>query len=133
MQNDNITLHVAKSNTADITDVNFTRYDEISGRSTYVSDQHTPGNRDMFSITRSLPKRAGNFKGVGKSTFKYTVDRSVNGVEWGTAIAAPIIIEVSFSIPVGCDIAAVLEARQVVVAALDDDTLMDKLNVQLMV
>lgn len=133
MQNDTLTLSVDMANNGTPEDQVYSRYDESSGRSTYIGATHTPGDRNMLTLTRALPKRVGNFKGVSKSTIKLTRDTMVPGVDANTSVSAPIIIEVSFSFPVGVDATAAKNNRQRIVALLDDDSIMDKLNVQLMV
>lgn len=133
MLNDTLVLPVDLVNTGTTTDKTYSRFDEVSGRSTYIATNHSPASRDLVQFSRSLPKRAGNFKGVSKSSVKFTRDVNVPGFDSTTTISAPIIIEVSFSVPVGVDASSVLEARQTAIAALDMDTVMDALNIQGMV
>lgn len=133
MQPNVLTLSVdAENNGTPVNEV-YTRYEELQNRSRYIGASHVPGDRDELSIFRSFPTKTGNFKGVGKTSVKFTKDQDVPGVDSSTLVTAPIIIEVSFSVPVGTTTAAMVHARQRVLALLDDDSVMDALNVQLMV
>jgi hypothetical protein len=89
--------------------------------------------RDSLTLYRTFQKVNGNFKGTAKSAFKFTWDRSVTGVDGVAALTAPIISEVSFSVPVGVTEADMLICRQRQIALLDDDTIMTALMNQLMV
>jgi hypothetical protein len=133
MLSNEITTQVDLLNTGVTTERVISRYDELPGRSTYIFSEHTPAKRHMVTFSRSQPKRAGNFKGVGKSSVKFTEDVDVPGFDSATNVSAPIIAEVSFSIPVGTDPAAILVTRQMLIAMLDNDSVMDQLNIQLMV
>jgi hypothetical protein len=64
---------------------------------------------------------------------KFSQDVEVAGVDGVSTLTSPIIVEVSFSVPVGATQAEQLIARQRAIALLDDDTIMVKLNDQLMV
>lgn len=132
MQADQITLNVDELNNGTDVPSIYSRYEETQNRSVYITADHTPATREQFTFFRSAPTRTGNFKGVQKSSVKFTKDTEVLGVD-GTTLASAIIVEISFSIPAGIDASRVLRARQVAIAMLDDDTVMDKLNIQLMV
>ena len=132
MQNNTITLAVDVLNNATTVDKVFTRFEEYQNRAVYISDEHSIAERDTLALYRTLPKPSGNFRGVGKSTVKFSKDLSVLGVD-GTSQVAPLIIEVSFSIPVGATVATMLEMRQRAVALLDDDSVMVNLNHLLMI
>lgn len=133
MQPDQLTLSVDATNVGTPADQVYTRYEEYQNRATYIGASHTPDSRDQLGLYRTFPTKTGNFKGVGKTAVKFTEDVSVDGVDASTSISAPIILEVSFSVPVGASAASILEMRQRALAALDDDTLMDALNIQLMI
>lgn len=108
-----------------------TRYEEDMNRTVYIGPGHLPDSRNMMTIYRTFPVRNGNFKGTSKSSIKFTEDRTVPGVDSNTLLSAPMIIEVNFSIPIGVNAERLKEARQRVIAALDLDTFMDALNLQL--
>jgi hypothetical protein len=128
-----ITLSVDAANDGNAANQTYDRYEEFQNRSVYIGTDHLPEARNMFAVYRTFPTKSGNFKGVSKSAVKFTQDVEVAGVDSSTTLTAPIIVELSFSVPVGAASADLTELRQRVLAALDDDTLMDALNVQLMV
>jgi len=57
----------------------------------------------------------------------------VTGVDGTTTVTAPIIVEVSFSVPVGATAAQTMLHRQRALALLDLDSVMAPLNDQLMI
>jgi len=133
MQPNVLTLSVDAANTGSPADETYDRYEEHQHRSVYIGAAHVPESRDMLAIYRTLPTKSGNFKGVSKTSVKLTEDVEVAGVDSSTTLTAPMILEASFSLPVGATAADILHLRQRMIAALDDDTFMDALNVQLMV
>lgn len=134
MLDNTVTLAVDEDNSdGATTDHVYSRYEEYQNRSVYIGATHQLDARDMLSFYRTLPKQAGNFKGVAKSALKLTRDIEVTGVDGVSQLTSPIIIEISFSIPVGATSAERVLARQTVLTALDSDTLMEALNAQLMV
>lgn len=134
MQPDEITLTVDTQNDGvDPEDQVFSRFDVYQNRSVYIGEEHTQAARDTLSFYRTFPKPTSTFKGVGKTTAKFSKDVVVKGVDGVSDITAPIIVEISFSIPVGSADALVLEMRQRAVAVLDDDDIMDELNLRQMV
>lgn len=124
---DNITLPIDVLNNGTTVDLTFDRYEELLNRSTYISSVHEPGKRDIVAFYRTLPKTAGTFKGVRKSTVKFTSDLTVADNAGGT-IDCPFILELNFSIPIGVSNATIVAMRQRAIALLDQDTIMDKLN-----
>lgn len=133
MQPDTITVPVDTLNNGTTTDEIYTRFEEYQNRSVYIGASHTMAAKDQLSLYRSFPKTNGNFKGVSKTSIKFAREHSVLGVDGLSNLTAPVIVEVSFSIPVGITAAQSLIARQRVVALLDNDTIMAALNDQLMV
>jgi hypothetical protein len=132
MQPNEITLTVDETNdgvtTADVDHV-FRRLEEFQNRTTYIqSANHALDSRDMLNLYRTAPRPNGNFRGVSKSSLKFTKDIDVLGLDGVATIKAPIIVEVNFSIPIGATNAEVLLERQKVVACLDDDSIMGPLN-----
>jgi len=128
-----ITLATDASNNNTPANEDYSFYSLEGNRSVYIGDGYDPASRDVISFTRTFNKRSGNFKGVGKSTVKLTKDVTVTGVDATTTITAPIIIEVSFSVPVGADPGSLMRQRQRAIALLDLDDLMNKLAIQLQV
>lgn len=133
MQPDLITLAVDTANTGVTTDKDYTRYEEYQNRSVYVGETHTPAARDTLTLYRTQPKASGNFKGTSKTAIKFSRDIAVAGVDGISTLTSPIIVEVSFSVPVGATPAATLLSRQTALALLDMDAVMAALNDQLMV
>lgn len=130
MQADTITLAVDVLNNDVNVNKAFTRYQEFENRSVYIGPGHLPEARNLIGFYRTFPTKVGNFKGVLKTAMKFTKDVEVAGVDSASTITSPIIIDVTFSVPVGVTTAELVELRQHVVAALDSDTLMNSLNIQ---
>lgn len=133
MQADQISISVDAANDGNPATVTYDRYEEFQNRSVYIGSTHVPEARDILALYRTFPTKSGNFKGVSKSAVKFTEDIEVAGVDASTTLTSPLIIEVSFSVPVGATSADVVKARQKALAILDDDALMNALNIQLMV
>lgn len=123
MQDNSITLAVDTANTGSTTNQVYTRFRESTDRTTYVGAAHTLDARDTIQLYRTAPKRNGEFKGTARTAIKLTEDVSVDNVSGDGSIVAPMIMEVSFSIPVGATAAQTLELRQRGIALLDDDTI----------
>lgn len=136
MQADVITLTVDETNdgaaTPDVDHV-YNRFEEHSNRSVYIEDNHQLTSQDKLTLYRTFPKASGNFKGTAKSTFKFAKDFQVLGVDGLASLTSPLIVEVSFSVPVGITVADQMVARQKAIALLDNDTIMASLMDQLMV
>lgn len=133
MQPNEIILAVDTLNNDTTNNETFTRFEEAQNRSVYVGATHSVGSRDTLTLYRTFPKPNGNFKGVAKTSVKFSQDHQFDGIDGVASITAPIIVEVSFSIPVGATSAQALEARQKALALLDLDTVMSPLNDQLMI
>lgn len=134
MLSDEITLSVDAENdgVGPVSEV-YTRFEENLNRSIYIGSDHELTDRNTLTFYRTQPKVAGNFRGVAKTSFKFSKDFSVTGVDGVATITAPVIVEVSFSIPVGVSAADQLHIRQRVLALLDLDAVMLPLNNQLMI
>lgn len=133
MQPDTITLAVDTLNSGSTTDYDFTRFEETLNRTIYAGENHAIDARDQLAIYRTAPRKTGNFKGVAKTSVKFTRDFTVLGVDGLANLTAPLILEVSFSVPVGCTSTQMVEMRQRVIALLDSDTVMNDLNLSLMI
>jgi len=128
MQADTITLAVDELNNSTTVDHVYRRSDEDRNRSIYAGPDHSLIAKETMTFYRTANKKVGNFNGVAKSAVKFVKDISVPGVDASTTIVAPMIGEISFSLPVGFTAAAALEFRQTLLAVLDDDTVMSKLS-----
>lgn len=134
MQPNEITLSVDEENDG-VGPVNhvFTRFEEYQNRAVYIGANHAMSAKDTLGLYRTFPKPSGNFRGVAKTAFKFSTDIVVLGVDGVSNITAPIIVDVSFSVPVGATHARILIARQRALSLLDLDSVMTPLNEQLMV
>lgn len=133
MQADQLSISVDAANTGSPATEVYDRYEENLNRSVYIGNAHLPEARDTITLYRTQATRTGNFKGVSKSAVKLTKDVDVDGVDSSTTLTSPIILDLSFSVPVGVTAADLVHVRQRALALLDDDTFMDSLNIQLMV
>jgi hypothetical protein len=133
MLDNTVTLPVDILNTDVTTDRIYTRYEEYLNRSVYIGPDHTLSLMDTLSFYRSFPKVSGNFRGMAKTSFKFSDECTVLGVDGISSLTLPKIAEMSFSLPVGVTAADVLELRQRIIALLDSDTIMNKLNNTLMI
>lgn len=111
----------------------YSRYDEYQNRSVYISADHSTEARDTLTFYRTPPKVNGNFRGVSKVAMKFSCETSVTGVDGVSNVIAPVIIELSCSLPVGVTAAEKLIARQRAIALLDRDDVMDPLFDALMI
>lgn len=134
MQTDVITLAVDLENDGGTpTDVVYRRFEAYQNRSLYIGAAHALNARDTLGFYRTLPKPNGNFRGVAKTSMKFTFDVTVDGVDGVSQITAPIIVEVSCSLPVGATTAQAKAARQKAAALLDRDDVAGELQEQLMI
>lgn len=78
----------------------YTSFSTAENRNLLVSATSSEAARDHLTLTRTLPKQSGNFRGARKVSIKRTHDVVVTGVD-GSPMTLPLISEVSFSIPVG--------------------------------
>lgn len=133
MQPNQLTLNVDYLNNGTTTAETYDRFDSFQNRSVYVGEGHSAESRDTLTLYRTFPTKSGNFKGTAKSAIKLSLDAAVPGADGVATLTAPIIAEVSFSLPVGVEAAEVLKLRQRLIALLDSDTVMDDLNIKQMV
>jgi hypothetical protein len=97
------------------------------GKSTWLKDGTMREDHDIVTFYGALPKRSGNFQGVYRSGIKATHGVEVEGVDSTTSLDSDIILNLSVSVPVGTATADLVLVRQRLIAALDDDTLMNDL------
>jgi hypothetical protein len=133
MQDNVLTLAVDELNDGNTVNHVFERSDSFSNRSVYAGENHSLVARDNLTLYRTYPKASGNFPGVAKSAFKFSRDYSITGVDGVATLTSPVIVEVSFSVPVGVAPADQLVMRQRAIALLDDDDVMVALMNQLLV
>lgn len=134
MQPNEISLAVDEDNSGSgTTNHIYTRFEEFLNRAVYISSSHALDAKDTLSFYRTLPKPSGNFRGVAKTALKFSQDILVTGVDGTSQLTAPIIIEVSCSLPVGASASQALIARQRAVTLLDTDAIMVALMEQQMI
>lgn len=133
MQADTITLAVDVLNNGTAVGQAYVASDRSGvNRTIYQGPGHTLISRNTMAFMRGYPKRTGNFYGSAKSSIKFTKDVSVPQAD-GTTTVAPLIVEVSVSMPVGVPVADLLAIRQHVIAVLDRDDVCNDLQAKLIV
>lgn len=126
MQANEITLSVDVANSGTTVNHVFTRHSEEPSKTTYRGPDDSLLVRNTLAFYRTAPKRSGNYLGSAKSGVKFTQDVSVTQLD-GTTTKAPLIVEVSFSVPVGATTAQTKEIRQRALAILDREDVIAKL------
>lgn len=119
MLDNTITLPVDVLGNSTLVNEVYNRFDEMPNRSQYIGADHTLSLRNQINFYRTLPKKSGNFLGVGKSEAKVTQDYVVPGADATTSVTAPGIVDVSCSMPVGMSSAQIMHLRQRAIAILD--------------
>lgn len=127
MLDNTITLAVDHDRDATPTDEVYVRMEEYLDRSLYKGPGHSVESRNTMTVTRNKPAVSGNFRGVKKTTLKFTTDTEVAGVDATTLNVAPLILSISASLPVGCSAAEAMHLRERARAALDDQDIMVRL------
>jgi hypothetical protein len=128
MQSNSITLAVDLANSGSTTNKVYSRFEEQVNKTTYNGPGHTLSERVTMQFYRTLPKRAGNFLGSAKTAVKFTFDKKVDNADGTGELVAPLIVECSFSVPVGVSPADTVILRQTLLAILDRDDVMAALN-----
>lgn len=119
MLDNTITLPVDQLANDVLVDESFTRFDEFQNRAVYVGPGHSLSKRNTLTTYRTLPKKSGNFNGVGKSAAKFTQDFEVPGVDLSTTVIGSGIVDISTSFAVGMTDAECMGMRQRAIAFLD--------------
>lgn len=111
----------------------FSRFEEFQNRSVYVGPGHSLTSKNLLSLYRTLPKVTGNFRGQAKGAVKTTEDTVVLGTDGVSNLTGQIIVETTYSYPVGVSVAALKRARMKHLGVNDDDDVMDPLLLQQMI
>lgn len=119
MQPDQITLNVDVLNDGVTVAQVYDRFSEFQNRTVYAGVNSAPEARDEITLYRTFPTKNGNFNGVKKSAMKITEDVTVTGADGVSQLTAPVIIEISCSVPTGTTDAKLLEVMQRAVALAD--------------
>lgn len=128
-----ITLAVDTHNNGTTSNLEYSHFENLGNRSIYNSERHDLVMRDTLGLYRTFPKPTETFRGVGRSAVKFTSDITVPGRDGISSIVSPLIVEISFSAPVGATEAQIIEIRQRAMALLDSDSVMTPLNLSLMI
>lgn len=128
-----ITLAVDELNNLTLVNEALSHFETTLNRSTYIGELHTALTKDQLAFYRTAHKSNGNFRGTDKTSFKFTREVIVDGVDGVSQLTVPLIFEVSASIPVGVSAADMLLMRQRCIALLDLDTVMVPFQTQLMI
>lgn len=107
---------------------NYRRFSDSDNRALYIGDDHTGTKRDTLTLLRSLPKTSGTFKGMMKTSAKFTLDIEVPSTVVGVSVIAPYIVDISVSLPVGTDPVVAQLVRQRVVALMDKEAVVKNLH-----
>lgn len=87
---------------------------------------HTLGLRHQLQFYRTYPKRSGVSHGAKKTAIKLTRDVSVPDTSDGTNVL-PQIFDLSASVPVGTSEALVKDQISILIALLQDETVINEL------
>lgn len=101
--------------------------DSSLGRSVYTGADHSLTMRETLTVSAREPIPSGQFRGVAKSSIKFTEDLTIPNA-LGDDIVAPQIGEISFSLPVGTTAAQAMHLRQRLVAALNSESFITTLT-----
>lgn len=127
-----ITLAVDTANNGTTVNETWSRMSYGTNDSLYVGPLNNTGIiRDQLRFTRSYPQKSGNFAGYLVSTAKFVREIEVEGVDVTTLEKRPITVELRIVVPAGATTAEVIEARQRMLALMDNDTIMTAANSQL--
>lgn len=99
-------------------DETFTRANEFQNKSVYEGPVHTLSKRSQMTLSRTYPKKSGNFPGVARTEVKFSEDVYVPGND-GESVAGVEVGGVYFNLPAGTTSARALALRERLRAALD--------------
>lgn len=128
MLDNTITFDVDHDRDATPTEEVFSKFQEFLNRSVYNGADNSDALRNQMVVTRNEPTVSGNFRGVKKTSLKFTQDIEVAGVDTETTLVAPIILSLSLSLPVGTTAASAMHLRERMRAALDDQDFITRLS-----
>lgn len=123
-----ITLSVDAANSGSPANETFIVAHPSENRTTYILSGTDLGDREELILYSTRPKRAGNFRGVVRSAVKFTKAVAVEAVDATDTVDSDLILNLSFSVPVGTATADIVHLRQRLIALLDNDAYMAKIN-----
>jgi len=122
---DPLQLSVDTTNDSTPETFDYERIDASQSKSVYtLAGSHNDASRDKLEFFRTAPKPVASYFGNRKSAIKITRDYSVATPDGGNVIT-PLILDLKISKPVGVTVAQLIEAAQILLSVLDDDTLME--------
>jgi len=125
MLSNTLDLNVDINNDGNTEVQQFRRFEEFKDRSVYIGPGHSSRMRNVLAFSRIAEKPSGMSLGVAKRQLKVTQTMVVPTTDGTVTSLADNIATISFNLPVGTDAESKKELRQLLVAALDDDQLMD--------
>lgn len=129
-QNDTINLTVDAANNGTTATEAYTSYSNTGSIHTYIGADHAPDMQNTLKLYRTEPSASGNFKGYLDTKISFGQDFTVPGVDGVNSVRMGFA-SLQIRVPVGVSEAQILHLRQRVVAILDTDTIMGKLNYKL--
>lgn len=126
-QGETLSLPVDRLNDGNPAAEAWSRYDFGGNSSTYHGPNHTFSEQEALKFTRNSPTPSGTYPGTRRSTMKLTRGLPNTDLE-GNSVVHNAIIDITFSFPIGISETEMVKVRQVLVAAMDSDTIMDDLN-----
>lgn len=99
----------------------FRRFSETPHQTTYIDETtHAPNARNMVQLKRSLPVRAGQFRGALRSAIKLTRDHTVATASGDAELVSPLIVELSVSVPMGMKLPEGVTQKMEILRAVQD-------------
>jgi len=125
MLQNTITLSVDQANNGTPINEEYRRYTESTDKSVYIGAGTTSLKKNHLAFGRIAAKPSASSLGIEKRQLKITETETVDSRTVGESVLADAIGTVSFNFPVGMSSARRKAFRQRLIAALDDDSIMD--------
>lgn len=82
--------------------VEFRRFEENSNRTVYIGPEHQLDSKQVLIVSRSLPKKSGNFRGNLTTEVRIFDDVTIKAAD-GSDLSVPGSITITAVLPVGCN------------------------------
>jgi len=125
MLQNTITLLVDVLNDTTLTPREYRRYTESTDKSVYIGPNTSSIKKDSLSFGRIAAKPSSKSLGIEKRQIKFTETKTVDSPVVGESVLADAIGTISFSFPAALSSEDRKAFRQRLIAALDDDAIMD--------
>lgn len=129
-QPNEIILPVDVANDGNTVNQTYVHHRTEGNRSTYRGESSTLQSRDLIQIYATQARPGKGTLGASRQYVKTTRDVSVPNAAGDGNVVMPAIVNVEFSLPTGVTGEFVTELRQVAVAMLNNDAIMEDLNMQ---